>query len=133
MKKNPVLVIDGVLIENNKVLLVKRDIEPFKNFWVLPGGHVECGERVEEALIREMKEELGIEVKIKKLIGIFSDPKRDPRGCSVSAAFLIEKAEKREISLNFEAKEWRFFDLNNLPSKIGFDHFEIIREARKLI
>lgn len=70
--KSPRLTIDGILIENGTVLLVKRDIPPFRGSWVLPGGHVEYGERTEKALEREMKEELGITVKIGKLIGVYS-------------------------------------------------------------
>ena len=72
--KSPILTTDGVILKNRKILLVKRQIPPFIGYWVIPGGHVNYGERVEEALKRELKEELGIPVKIKKLFGVYSDP-----------------------------------------------------------
>lgn len=130
--KTPRLTVDGVIIEKGKILFVRRNIEPFKEYWVLPGGHVEYGERVEDALVREMKEELGVSVRIKKLIGVYSDPKRDPRGHTVTAAYLIER-ERGEIILDFEASEFKFVSLNRLPQNIGFDHREIINDARKLL
>ena len=130
--KTPFLTVDGCLLKGSKVLLVRRAIEPFEGFWVLPGGHVEYNERVEDALQREMREELGLEVKIKKLIGVYSDPKRDPREHTVSIAFLVGSKSQRDIKLNFETKEYNFFPLNNLPKKIGFDHRKIIADAKKI-
>jgi len=128
--KAPVLTADGIILKNNKILLVKRIPYPFSGFWSLPGGHVEYGERVETAMKREMKEELGITVKIKKLIGIYSDPKRDPRYHTVTAIYLLEKI-KGKIKLDWESSEYRFFPLSKLPAKIGFDHRRIITDFKK--
>lgn len=127
--KTPKLTVDGILLEDEKILLVKRNIKPFKGHWVLPGGHVDYGEKVEDALRREMKEELAISVEIKKLLGVYSDPKRDPRGHRITIAFLIERI-RGEIKLDFEASEYKFFSLNRLPQKIGFDHRKIISDLR---
>ena len=129
--KSPLVAVDGLIIKDKKVLLLKRAIFPYKNYWILPGGHVKYGEKVEEALKREIKEETGLDVKIKKLIGVFSDPKRDPRGHIISIAFLVEPIKDEKIKTNFEAKEGKFFELENLPKKIGFDHREIIYEYIK--
>jgi len=132
--KSPLLAADGIIFEKGKILLVKRAIYPFSGYWVLPGGHVDYGERVEEALKREMKEELGIEVKIKKLIGVYSDPKRDPRYHTVSAVYLcqpIRQAQGGKICLDREASEFKYFSLKNLPKKIGFDHRKIINDFKK--
>jgi 8-oxo-dGTP diphosphatase len=122
--------VDGIFLENGKVLMVKRRRFPFIGFWVLPGGHVEYRERVEEAIKREMKEELGVTVKIKKLFGVYSDPKRDPRYHTVSLVYLLEKG-KGKICLNRESSEFRYFSLKNLPEKIGFDHREILNDLKK--
>ena len=110
--------------------MVKRAIYPFSNFWVIPGGHVEYGETVEKAIKREMKEELGVPVKIKKIFGVYSDPKRDPRYHTASVVYLIEKT-KGKIRVNREASEFRYFSLNNLPKKIGFDNRKILNDLKK--
>lgn len=127
--KRSVLTTDGLVTKQDKVLLVKRDIEPFKGFWVLPGGHVDYNEKVEQALRREIKEELGIKVQIKNLIGVYSDPERDPRYHSVSIAFELEH-QGGEISLNDEASAYDFFHIENLPYKVGFDHRKIVKDLK---
>lgn len=125
--KSPILAVDGVILKGSRILLTKRNIYPFSDFWVLPGGHVEYGERVEDAIKREMKEELGVSVRIKKLLGVYSAPKRDPRYHSVAVAYLLE-IQRGKISLDWESKEYKYFPLNNLPRKIGFDHREMIND-----
>ena len=130
--KTPRLTVDGVIVEKGKILLVRRNIEPFKGYWVLPGGHVEYGERVEDAIAREMKEELGVSVRIKGLVGVYSDPKRDPRGQTITIAFLLERTSG-EIQIDWEASEYKFFSLDRLPRKIGFDHRKIIRDTQQNI
>ena len=80
--------VDSVIKKNNSVLLIKREINPFKYFWVLPGGGVEYGERLVDAVIREVREETGLEVKVVKYVGYYDDPYRDPRYHSIAHAFL---------------------------------------------
>lgn len=128
--KSPILTVDGILLEKGKVLLVKRAIYPFFGSWELPGGHVDYGETVEKAIQREMREELGIPVKIKKLFGVYSNPKRDPRYHTASVVYLLKKT-KGKIRLSREASEFRFFPLKNLPKKIGFDHQKILNDLKK--
>ncbi|MCD6233163.1 NUDIX hydrolase [bacterium] len=130
--KNPILAVDGLIFNQGKVLLVRRAVFPFKNYWVLPGGHVNYGERVEEAIRREMKEELGILPKIKRLLGVYSDPKRDPRYHAVSIVYLLSRG-RGQIRLNKEAFEFRYFSLKHLPRKIGFDHRKIIKDFSKQV
>ncbi len=129
--KSPVLTVDGVIVEKDKVLMVRRFRYPFVGSWVLPGGHVNYGERVEEAIKREMKEELGVPVEIKKLLGVYSDPKRDPRYHTTSVVYLLKK-RKGKIRLNREASEFKYFPLKKLPSKIGFDHRKILNDLKKI-
>lgn len=152
--KTPILAVDGIILEKDsegiasrrsygagRILLTKRAIAPFKNYWCLPGGHVEYGEKVEKAILREMKEELGIPVKIKKLVGVYSDPKRDPRYHSVSVAYLLQELKpphqkigsggKDKINLNYESSRFKYFPLGGLPQKIGFDHRKIINDFKR--
>jgi len=129
--KSPILAVDGVILKENKILLVKRAIPPFSDYWSLPGGHVKYGETVEEAIKREMKEELGMEFKIKKLVGVYSDPKRDPRYHSTAVIFLLAKVDGKEIHLNFEGSKYKYFSSKELPQKIGFDHRKIIEDFFK--
>ncbi len=86
-KPQPRLTVD-VIIPNleGKVLLLSRGHRPFKRFWCLPGGMVEYGETIERAAIREVQEEVGLQIMIDRLIGVFSRPERDPRGHYVSVA-----------------------------------------------
>lgn len=130
--KSPILAVDGIFLKDSKVLLVKQNKYPFFGSWVMPGGHVEYGETVEKAIKREMKEEVGVAVKIKRLFGVYSNPKRDPRYHTASVVYLLEKG-KGKIRLSREASEFRHFPLNNLPKKIGFDHRKILNDLRKTI
>ena len=124
------LATDAVIIEKNKVLLLKRKTPPFKNWWVLPGGMVELGETTEEACKREVKEETGLDIEVVKPVGFFDAPDREPRG-NVAYAFLC-RIKSGSIH-STEALEVEFFPLDKLPSKIGFDHLKMIQEAKKLI
>jgi len=130
-KKVPMLTVDGIIIEKGKILLIKRRTPPYKDHWALPGGFVELNETLEEAVAREIKEETGLETKPVKLIGAYSDPKRDPRGHTITVAYLL-----RIISGNLEttpeAKDVRFFALDSLPENLAFDHEKIINGAKEI-
>ncbi|MCK4248026.1 MAG: NUDIX hydrolase [Methanomicrobia archaeon] len=122
------LAVDLVILEKDRIYLIKRKNDPFKDFWALPGGFVEYGERVEEAALREAKEETGMDIKINKLIGVFSDPRRDPRGHTVSIVYLAESyGIPRSGS---DAKDIKRFKVSQLP-QLAFDHEKIIKEAIK--
>jgi len=124
--KSPKLTTDGAIIRDNKILLIKRKNEPFKGKWALPGGFVEYGEKVEDAVIREVKEETDLETKIKDIVGIYSDPKRDPRGHTVSIVFLLDITSEK-INAKDDADDAKFFDLHKLPD-LSFDHNIIIND-----
>lgn len=124
------LAADAVIIKDGKILLVKRNTEPYRGFWALPAGRLEENETLEECCIREVKEETGLKVKIEKLIGVYSDPKRDPRK-TVTAAFLCTVKGGKETPQEGEIKEIKWFPLNELP-KLAFDHRKIIRDALKI-
>ncbi|MDH7506905.1 MAG: NUDIX hydrolase [Candidatus Thermoplasmatota archaeon] len=129
--KSPSLTTDGVIIKNGKILLIKRKNEPFKGKWALPGGFVEYGEKVEEAIVREIKEETGLITKIKEPVGIYSDPKRDPRGHVVSIVFLLDIIDGK-LKADDDALDVKFFDLKKLPD-LSFDHDIIINDIKRRI
>ena len=123
---NPKLTVDGVIIEEGKILLIKRKREPFKNKWSLPGGYVEYNEKVEDAVIRELTEETGLKVEIKKLFGVYSDPGRDPRGHTITIVFLMNIIGGK-LKSGDDASDTRFFDIDRIPV-LAFDHEKIINE-----
>ncbi|WP_297499128.1 NUDIX hydrolase [Thermococcus sp.] len=122
------LTVDGVIIHDNGVVLIKRRHEPFKGKYALPGGFVEYGETVEEALKREMKEETGLDVIPLKLVGVYSRPDRDPRGHTVTVAFLC--IGKGSLKAGDDAKKVEVFPIEEaLRMELAFDHSEIMRDA----
>lgn len=125
--KSPKLTVDAVIIKNKQILLIKRKNQPFKGKWALPGGFVEYGEKTEEAVIREVFEETGLKTKIKKLVGVYSDPERDPRGHTVSVVYLLE-IYKGRIKSGDDASEAKFFALKDIP-ELSFDHDHIINDV----
>ncbi|RLF33327.1 MAG: hypothetical protein DRN07_02895 [Thermoplasmata archaeon] len=124
----PSLTVDGVLIRDGAILLVQRKHEPFRGKWALPGGFVEYGETVEEAVLREFEEETGLSAHITRLLGVYSDPARDPRGHTVSVVFIL--SAEGEPRAGDDAAAARFFHVNDLPP-LAFDHEKIIRDAVK--
>ncbi|HDN83322.1 MAG TPA: NUDIX hydrolase [Candidatus Altiarchaeales archaeon] len=130
-KKFPRVTVDAVIIKDKKIVLIRRKNEPFKDFWALPGGFVEYGETVEQAILREVKEETGLDVKIVEIIGVYSAPDRDPRGHTISIAFLCKPISASIIS-GSDASEAKEFSLDALP-KLAFDHEKIIKDAIKKI
>jgi len=88
LPKTPSLTTDCVVFDDERrVLLVRRKSEPFKGAFALPGGFVDIGETVEAACRREVLEETGITIGALRLVGVYSDPQRDPRGHNVSIAY----------------------------------------------
>jgi 8-oxo-dGTP diphosphatase len=130
--KQPALAVDAVVFDaQGRLLLIRRKFPPFKGRHALPGGLVEIGETVEAAAARELHEETGMTQKSSRLIGVYSDPKRDPRGHCVSVAFLMRVAGSRPTagddaaSAEFVA-DWR-------RKKLAFDHEKIVADALKLV
>ena len=128
--KSPSLAVDGVIIKDNQILLIKRKNDPYKDKWAMPGGFVEYGERTEDAVLREVKEETGLEAKIIQLVGVYSDPKRDPRKHVVSITYLLKDISGTEKGGD-DAKEAKWWNINKLP-ELAFDHQYIINDALKI-
>ena len=123
----PKLTVDAVVVTGEGVVLIKRKNPPFQGMWALPGGFVEVGETTESACVREVEEETGLEVEIVKLLGVYSDPKRDPRGHSVSAVYIV-RATGGELRANTDAAEARVFP-DTARIELGFDHRKILSDA----
>jgi 8-oxo-dGTP diphosphatase len=129
--KTPALTTDCVIFDNEgRVLLIARKNEPFKGSYALPGGFVDLGETVEAACRREIREEVGIEVGDLTLVGAYSDPKRDPRGHTVSVAYLalLPRAFAPHAGSDAEGAEW-VKDWRKLS--LAFDHANIIGDAER--
>jgi len=127
--KNPRLTADGAIIQSGKILLIKRNIDPYKGKWALPGGHIEYGERVEDGVIREVLEETGLSAEIEKIIGVYSDPNRDPRGHTVTIVYKLNVIGGT-LQGGDDASDAKFFELNNLP-ELAFDHDKIVEDVIK--
>jgi len=129
----PLLTVDAVILFNNKkeIVLIRRKNPPFQGQLALPGGFVDVGETVESACIREAKEETNINVKIHKLIGVFSSPDRDPRGHTVSIAFLCEPISKKEKPKALDdAASLEIVALSEIQSmQLAFDHMDIVKKS----
>jgi len=127
MQRNPELTVDAVIKKNQKIVLIKRKQEPYRGQYALPGGFVEYGETVEAALRREVFEETGLVVKIKSLVGVYSDPDRDPRGHVVSIAFAADVVGGA-LAAGSDASDAMLWDIADLPP-LAFDHTQIISDS----
>ncbi len=126
-EKHPIPMVDIIIEKNDKVVLINRAKYPYINKMVLPGGHVEYGETVENAAMREAKEETGLHIKLKGLFGVYSNPKRDPRFHSMSIVFIAEPS-KGKMKSSYEGKV-KWVDLNQIDFKnMGFDHALILKD-----
>lgn len=131
--KTPLLTTDCVIRDgNSRVLLIRRGNEPFKGAHALPGGFVEVGETVEAACRREVREETDLELGELRLLGVYSDPGRDPRGHTVSVVYLALLADAPEPRPGSDASsaEW-VSDWRHLS--MAFDHARIIADAEKAV
>ena len=124
--ETPKLMVDVVIPSERGVVLIRRASEPFAGQWALPGGFVELGETVEEAAAREAAEETGLAVEVARLIGVYSEPERDPRGHNVSVAFLV-RVLSGELAAATDASEVSVLDPSSV--ELAFDHRRIIDDA----
>ncbi len=130
MHRNPALAVDVVVVEGNKILLVKRGRPPHQGEWALPGGFVEYGETVEAAAKREVQEETGIAISLSAILGVYSVPERDPRGHTVSVVF-VGKMIGGQLQGGDDAADARWYDLDNLrEEQLAFDHEMIVQDLR---
>lgn len=114
--------------EEPKVLLIQRGNEPYKGCWAFPGGFMNMEETAEECAVRELKEETGLTVKQIQQIGAYSKVDRDPRGRTISIAYLAIVDAPTAVSGMDDAAKAAWFPLSSLPD-LAFDHQDIMTDA----
>ncbi|MFH1430994.1 MAG: NUDIX domain-containing protein [Nanoarchaeota archaeon] len=133
--EKPSVTVDIVIftIKNNdlKVLLVKRNLEPFKNMWAIPGGFVRISESLEQAAKRELKEETGVSDVYLEQLYSFGDVNRDPRGRVITISyFALLNSDEIKLRATTDVSEAKWFSVKEIP-KLAFDHEEILNYAIK--
>lgn len=128
--RNPLPTTDIIIEVAEGIVLIKRKNRPYG--WALPGGFIDYGERAEDAAIREAREETNLEVKIVDLLGVYSDPDRDPRGHTLSVVYVAKGYGNP--GAGDDASEVIVVNPDNLPEQIAFDHRKIISDycSRKM-
>lgn len=122
------MAVDGLVLHERKLVTVRRRNDPFRGMPALPGGFVELGESTIDAIVREVREETGLETRVDRLVGVFSDPARDPRGHVVSIAYALSETAGT-LRAGSDATEILLVDPDAAPP-MAFDHNEIVRRWR---
>jgi 8-oxo-dGTP diphosphatase len=124
---SPAPTVDAIIeLPGGRVVLVRRKYPPLG--WALPGGFVEIGETLEEAAIREAREETGLEIRLVEQLFTYSDPRRDTRRHTISTVFAA-RAEGEPKGAD-DAEQAEAFPLDALPQPIVFDHATILEDYR---
>ena len=129
--KNPVPTVDAIIQKSSSLLLVKRKNYPFKNQFALPGGFVNEGETIEDAIVREVYEETSLEVHPIDILGVYSDPTRDPRGHIMTVVFIVLVISGNPTAGD-DAHETSWIPINKIDEiEIAFDHKLLIHDYLK--
>jgi 8-oxo-dGTP diphosphatase len=133
--EKPSVTVDIVIftIKNDelKVLLIKRNISPFKDKWAIPGGFVRIHESLEDAAKRELEEETGVKDVYLEQLYSFGAPDRDPRGRVITVAYMaLVNAVKMKLYASTDASEAQWTSVSKIPP-LAFDHKHILEYALK--
>jgi ADP-ribose pyrophosphatase YjhB (NUDIX family) len=135
LHKNPTPTVDIIIEEASRILLIKRKNEPFKDHLALPGGFVNEAEKVEDAAKREAQEETSLVVDLIDILGVYSDPKRDPRGHNMSTVFIGRPrngSDEIKAVANDDAAEIEWINIEEVgDKKLGFDHRHILLDYKR--
>lgn len=123
---NRPVTVSAVVLRGGKVLLVKRGGEPGRGMWALPGGYMDMDETAAEACAREVREETGLDVRVRGFVGYYDDPNRSPTQ-TVGLAFLVEPIGG-VLAAGDDADDVMWRPLDSLPH-LAFDHGTIVAEA----
>lgn len=126
---HPYVTVDGLVTFEGKLVAVIRRNPPYQGMPALPGGFLELGETTEQAVVREVREETGLVTRVLHLVGVYSDPARDPRGHTVTVAYALERTSG-ELKAASDAKAIALLDPDQLPP-MAFDHARIVADWRK--
>lgn len=133
MHKQPAIAVDCVIFNREgHLLLIERKNQPYKGKYALPGGFVEYGETLEAAARRELVEETSLKVGRIHLVGAYSDPQRDPRGHTISVAYVAVAPRGARVRGGDDAASAAFVE-GWRRTKLAFDHAAIVRDALKVI
>jgi 8-oxo-dGTP diphosphatase len=128
--RNPIPTVDVIIEQNSRILMIRRKNDPYKGCLALPGGFVDEGERIEDAARREANEETSLNVHLVDILGVYSDPQRDPRGHLISTVFVGIVPTNNlsvEASAQDDALEVEWINLEAInKSNIAFDHKKIL-------
>nr|WP_320000668.1 NUDIX hydrolase [uncultured Draconibacterium sp.] len=128
------LTVDAIVFvksgKETSVLLIERGREPFKNRWALPGGFIEMDETLEQACIRELEEETGLQIEKMQQFGAYDAIDRDPRHRTISVVYSVELKEQKPVKGSDDAAQAKWFSLEDLP-ELAFDHAEILADFFK--
>jgi 8-oxo-dGTP diphosphatase len=130
----PMVTTDAVVFTQSgyttKVVLIKRGGEPFKGQWAVPGGFVDMDEELEDAVVRELEEETGLTGIHLEQMHTFGTVGRDPRGRQITIVFMGVAADNQtKLKAGDDAAEAQWFDIDELPENMAFDHNEMVRFA----
>lgn len=124
--RRPSVTADGIVIKDERLLLIRRGNEPFKGAYALPGGFVNYGEQLERCVVREVLEETGLRTEVVELVGVYSAPDRDPRGHFITAVYHL-KPVGGTLKAGDDASSAEWVELSKLPH-LAFDHGRIVQE-----
>src|SRR6056297_840407 len=122
-------VVDGIVEKNGKIILIKRGRAPYKGFYAIPGGFIDWDETAEEAVIRELKEETNLNIKVKDFLNYYDSIKRDKDRRTISLVFVCELIDENKARDGDDASDFKWFTINELP-ELAFDHEKIINDYK---
>jgi 8-oxo-dGTP diphosphatase len=120
------IIIELVDRDAHPIVLIERKNPPYG--WAIPGGFVDVGETIEHAAIREAREETSLDIVLRCLLGIYSDPERDPRGHTLTGVYIAQARGMPRAA--DDAKHLDIFEIDALPSPLAFDHAKILADYR---
>jgi 8-oxo-dGTP diphosphatase len=121
---SPRVTVDGIVLVDGKVVGIRRRNEPFRGLPALPGGFIELGETAQAAVVREVEEETGLRTRVVRLVGVFSDPRRDPRGHVISIVYELASLGG-VLKAGTDAADVILIDPKAVP-RMAFDHEAIL-------